>query len=195
MNLWLRNFWSESVTQYSRCCVVIAPSSLANLLAYFWVALNTWNHSNPFTHTQMQILLQLLAVMCTWQSQVACALSRHCEPYKQSSWSWATNSQENRPFLTASVWCGHPKSHLDHCCFMRKGLEFAPQQMPGTQSQLWWGWWEADGKPHGKVAWVGLRTSGPLTQGHNHYTTQPLHTHTHTNIMSVVIKWNPFYNI
>ncbi len=26
--------------------------------------------------------------------------------------------------------------HLDHCCFMRKGIEFAPQQMPGTQSQL-----------------------------------------------------------
>ncbi len=30
----------------------------------------------------------------------------------------------------------HSKSHLDHCCCMRIGLEFAPQQMPGTQSQL-----------------------------------------------------------
>ncbi len=33
-------------------------------------------------------------------------------------------------------WCGHPKSHLDHCCFVRKGHEFAPQQMSGPQSQL-----------------------------------------------------------
>ncbi len=31
-----------------------------------------------------------------------------------------------------SKWCGHLKSHLDYYCFMRKGLEFAPQQMPGT---------------------------------------------------------------
>ncbi len=40
--------------------------------------------------------------MHTWQTQDACALSRHCEPCKQSSWSQARNSQENRPFLIAS---------------------------------------------------------------------------------------------
>ncbi len=40
--------------------------------------------------------------MRTWQSQDACTLSRHCEPCKQSSWSRARNSQENRAFLTAS---------------------------------------------------------------------------------------------
>ncbi len=34
-----------------------------------------------------------------------------------------------------SKWCGK-KSFLDHCCFMRKGLVLAPQQVPGTQSQL-----------------------------------------------------------
>ena len=61
---------------------------------------------------------------------LSCALSRHCEPCKKSSWSQARNSQEN------STWCGYPKSHLDHCCFMRKGLEFTPQQIPGPQSQL-----------------------------------------------------------
>ncbi len=55
-----------------------------------------------YTHTHTQILLQPLAVMCTWQSQDACALSRHCEPCKQSSWSRARNWQENRLFLTAS---------------------------------------------------------------------------------------------
>ena len=51
----------------------------------------------------MQILLLLLAVMRTWQSQDVCALSRHSELCKQSSWSRARNSQENRSFLTALV--------------------------------------------------------------------------------------------
>ncbi len=44
--------------------------------------------------------------------------------------------EENRPLLTASGVGTRSPSHLNHCCFMRKGLEFAPQQMPGTQSQL-----------------------------------------------------------
>ncbi len=35
-----------------------------------------------------------------------------------------------------SKWCGHLKSHLNYWFFMRKILEFAPQQIPGTQSQL-----------------------------------------------------------
>ncbi len=46
----------------------------------------------------------------------------------------ARNSQENKPFLTASGMSTN--YHLDNNCFMRIGLEFAPQQMPGTQSQL-----------------------------------------------------------
>ncbi len=64
------------------------------------VLLSNFTPTHP--HTQMQILQQPLAVMRTWQIQDACALSRHCEPCKQSSWSRARNSQENRPFLTAS---------------------------------------------------------------------------------------------
>ncbi len=63
---------------------------------------HTHTHIHTHTHTHTQILLQLLAVMRTWQSQDACALSRHCEPCKQSSWNRARNSQENKPFLTAS---------------------------------------------------------------------------------------------
>ena len=31
----------------------------------------------------------------TWQSQDACALSRHCEPVQANSWSRARNSQED----------------------------------------------------------------------------------------------------
>ncbi len=129
-----------------------------------------------YIHTK--ILLQLLAVIRTWQSQDACALSRQCEPCKQSSWSRAMNSHEKRPFLH-SKWCGYPNSHLDHCCFMRKSIEFVPQQMPGPQSQLGGlvgGRW----KIRWKIAWVGLEL-GPqaLSLGHNHYTTQPPHIHTH----------------
>ncbi len=46
------------------------------------------SHTHIYTHTHMQILLQPLAVMRTWQSQDACVL-RQCEPCKQSSWSRA----------------------------------------------------------------------------------------------------------
>ncbi len=71
-----------------------------------------------YIHTCMQILLQLLELTCTWQSsQDAYVLNRHCELCKQSSWSLARSSQENRPFFTASG-SGHLKSHLDHCCFI-----------------------------------------------------------------------------
>ena len=53
-------------------------------------------------HTYIQIILQPLEVMCTRQSHDAHALNRHIELCKQSSWSWARNSQDNRVFLTAS---------------------------------------------------------------------------------------------
>ena len=49
-----------------------------------------------------KLQLLLLPLGSHAQSQDACALCRHCEPCKQSSWSRARNSQENRPFLTAS---------------------------------------------------------------------------------------------
>ncbi len=61
--------------------------------------IHTYVHTYIHTHTH----LQPLVVIHILQSQYACALSRHCEPCKQSSWSQARNSQENRPFLTA---CG-----------------------------------------------------------------------------------------
>ncbi len=71
--------------------------------------------------------------MPTWQSQDACALSRHCESCKQSSWSRARNSQENRPFLTASgVGTRNPTWTI---AVSSGNFKFALQQMPGTQSQ------------------------------------------------------------
>ena len=115
----------------------------------------------------MQILLLLLTVTHTWQSQDACALTRHSESCKQSSWSPARNSQENGSFFTASG-VGTPEVPPGPLLFMRKGLEFAPQQMPSPNHC----WWEADGKQDGKL----LGTSGPEPR------TQPLHyidTHTH----------------
>ncbi len=75
-----------------------------------------------------------------------------------------------------SKWCGHPKSHLDHCRCMRKDLEFAPQQMPGTQSQLWTGRRQRKKKNQMKNSQVGveLRSSGPEPRN------QPIHQYTHT---------------
>ncbi len=116
----------------------------------------------------------------TWQSQFAYALSRHCDPCKQSYWSQARNSQENRPFLTASG-VGSRSPTWTIAVSWEKAL-FAPQQMPGTQSQLGGlvglvgGRWKSDGK----IAWVGLelRTEDPEPR------TQPLHhtTYIHTYI-------------
>ncbi len=82
-----------------------------------------------------------------------------------------------------SKWCGHPKSHLDHCCFMRKGLEFVPQQMPGPQSQLG-GLVGIIGGKGRKTRWkvirVGLELQA-LSQRHHCYTTQtPLLHYTDT---------------
>ena len=45
-----------------------------------------------------------------------------------------------------SKWYGHQKAHLDHCCFVIKGLEFAPQQIPQNHSWVKWLWLVADGK-------------------------------------------------
>ncbi len=126
--------------------------------------------------------------MCTWQSQDACALSRHCEPCKQNSWSRARNSQENRPFLTASG-VGTQSPPWTITVSLRKGLEFAPQQMPGTQSQLGGlvgGRGRKKQKTKKKQMEREVYQSGGSTQDlyrlsqiNNHYTMRT-QTHTHT---------------
>ncbi len=53
---------------------------------------------------------------------------------------------------------------------MRKGLEFAPQQIKARYPiHSWVDWWEADGKKGGKLLGLELRTSGSEPR------TQPLH--------------------
>ncbi len=56
-------------------------------------------------------------------------------------------------------------------------------QVPNHSWVDWWGWWEADGKSDGKIAWVGLqlRTSGPEPR------TQPLH---HT-VVQLLLTYPP----
>ena len=125
-------------------------------------------------HMQKKILLQPLAVMCTWQSQDACALDRHCEPCKQSSWSQARNSQENRPFLTASG-VGTRSPTWTIAVSWEKALNLHPSkcQIP---NHSWVDWWEADGKLPELVG-LKLRDLRPQSPWHNHYTTQPPHLH------------------
>ncbi len=69
----------------------------------------TQPHTHTHTHTHTKInnkIANSLAAASYHAVHLAepdvCALSRHCEPCKQSSWSRARNSQENRTFLTAS---------------------------------------------------------------------------------------------
>ncbi len=134
------------------------------------------NTQHLHIHTQ-KLLLQLLAVMRTWQSQDACALSRHYEPCKQRSWSRARNSQENRPFLTASG-VGTRSPTWTIAVSWEKALNLHPSkcQVPNHSWVDWWGWWEADRK----LPELGLNSQA-LSQGHNHYTT---HTHTHTHLFT-----------
>ena len=79
--------------------------------------------------------------MHTWQSQDACALSRHCEPCKQSSWSRARNSQENRPFLIAR---GVGTQPVPIAVSWEKTLDLHPSkcQVPNHCWVDWWCWWE-----------------------------------------------------
>ncbi len=98
--------------------------------------------------------------MRTWQSQDACAQSRHSEPCKQSS--WLGNRRKTGLSSQQVVW--------------------APEVPPGPllfhEKRPWWGWYEADGKSPE----LGLNSGiSALSQGHNHYTTQPPHTHTHAH--------------
>ncbi len=66
-------------------------------------SLSSHVHIHTHTHTcNCNFSSCRLEVTPTWQSHDACTLSRHCERCKQSSWSWARNSPENRPFLTTS---------------------------------------------------------------------------------------------
>ncbi len=88
--------------------------------------------------------------------------------------------QENRLYLTASS--VGTRSPTWTIAVARKGLELAPQQMPGTQSQLGGlegGRW----KTSWKITEWGLNsgTSGSEPRTQNHYTT---HTHTYTHIYS-----------
>ena len=113
------------------------------------------------------------------RSHAACALSRHGEPYKQSSWSRARNSQENRPFLTASgVDTWNPTWTID--VSWEKVLTLHPSKCQVPQSQLGGLVGVVGGrgrKTRQKIAIVGLelRPSGHVPR------TQPLHrTHTHT---------------
>ncbi len=95
-----RGWKSERLSRYT---IHVTYHTAAPALIYMYSSCVHHTHTHTHTHVKkMTFSCNLIEVMCTWQSQDACALSRHCEPCKQSSWSWAWNSQENRHFLTAS---------------------------------------------------------------------------------------------
>ena len=87
-----------------------------------------------------------------------------------------------RTGIPHSKWCGHLKPHLDYRCFMRKGLEFAPQQLPGIQSQL--GGLVGLVRGRWKIRWKIARVELELWDLRPWARTQPLHhtvtTHPHT---------------
>ena len=149
----------------------------------------TCSHNNTYSN-KCEFSCYRSAVMHTWQSQDACALSRHCEPCKKSSWSRARNSQENRLFLTASG-VGTRSPTWTIAVSWEKALNLHPSkcQVPNHSWVDWWGWWEADGKIDGNCL------SGAWTQDLRPWakdtTTTPL-SHTQTSLLEVKYcqKWN-----
>ncbi len=137
--------------------------------------------------------------MRTWQSQDACALSRHSKLCKQSSWSQAKNSQET-----------------GEQCFSSQQVVWAPEVPPGPllfhEKRPWictpanarypitakWtggtGRRQMENQMENCLSWLN---SGPHALSQVHCTTtQPphihthTHTHTHTHILDIKHKRN-----
>ncbi len=70
-------------------------------------------HTHKCKKKQNKILLQPLAVMRTWQSQDVCALSRHCELCKQSSWRTSGPEPRTQP-LHHTATHTHTHTHITH---------------------------------------------------------------------------------
>ncbi len=69
------------------------------------------------------------------------ARSRHCEPWKQNSWSWARNSQENRPFLTVRG-VGTRSPTWTIAGSWEKALNLHPSKCQ-VPNHNWVDWWDA----------------------------------------------------
>ncbi len=74
-------------------------------------------HTHSHTHTQMQMQTLLLPL-----AEPGCLYT------KQALWTMQAKLLEpgykfvGEQAFPHSKWCGHPKSHLDHCYFMRRNL-------------------------------------------------------------------------
>ncbi len=152
--------------------------------------------------SQQKISSYCYAVTRTWQSQDACTLSWHCEPCKQSSWSQARNSQENRPFLTASG-MGTRSPTWTIAVHEKRPSIFTPAnaRYPG-----WTGGRQMENRME-KLPELGLntRTSGPeprpqplhhtaTTITHTLYKHIQPHTHTHIHTLECVGSSTKLYN-
>ncbi len=131
------------------------------------------------TKMQKKILLQLLAVMCTWQ-RPGCLCTKQAQWAVQAKLGSLARKIQTFPH---SKWCGHLKSHLDPAVSWEKALNLHPSkcQVPNHSWVDWWGWWEADGKSDGKIARVGLELGDLRPQAKDTTTTPHTHTHTHTH--------------
>ena len=134
-----------------------------------------YEHTHTYTHTH------------TTANSLAAArrshLSRNCEPASKAP----------------GTGLGHPKSHLDHCCSMRKGLEFAP--LANARYPITAGWTGEAGRRQmenqmEKLLEWGLNLgegAEPRTQPLHHTATHRYntylshtHTHTHTHVHTVI---------
>ncbi len=104
-----------------------SPAQTPKLTLKFKPKHTTYIHANSLATASSYAHLAEPGCLCT---KKVCTVSR------ASKATGAGLELAREQAFPHSKWCGQPKSHLDHCCCMRKGLEFAPQQMPGTQSQL-----------------------------------------------------------
>ena len=116
---------------------------LSSIHTYIHTFIHTYIHSyiHIYIHTSVHTHANSLTtarVMCTWQSQDACALSRQCEPCKHRTFLTASGVAIWGPTLTIAVsWEKALNLHLCKC------------QVP---NHSWVDWWEAEEeKPDGKL--------------------------------------------
>ena len=138
-------------------------------------------HSTPYIHTHTYTHMHLPNTHTHYMQYANSLSGSHTSG---SHYEWSELRTHRRKAFHHSKWCGHLKSHLDHCCFMTKGLECLnvhPSKCQVPNHSLL-DWWEEDGKKgkkkkRWKLPESGLNSVGTWAKMLYQYT----HTHTHTH--------------
>ncbi len=111
------------------------------------------SHRAPIVHTYIYSLAT--ARGCAHLAESGCLCTKQALLAVQAKLLEPGYEFTGKQAFPHSKWYGHQKAHLDHCCFMRKGFEFAPQKIPQNHSGIKWLGLVADGKLNEKLPDTG----------------------------------------